>query len=49
MPYTVVKSGNKWKVKKKDGSKTFGTHESKAAAQRQMRALYASESGRGGK
>lgn len=40
MPYKIVRSGNKFKVQKKDGSKTFGTHASKKAAQKQMAALH---------
>lgn len=41
MPYEVVRSGDKWVVRKKGGGRVFGTHESKAKAQAQMRALYA--------
>ena len=44
VPYHIVKQGNKWAVKKKDNSKTFGTHGSKEKAKRQMAALYANES-----
>lgn len=44
MPYVVSKRGEKWVVKKKGGSKVFGTHDSKEAAREQQRALYAAES-----
>lgn len=40
MPYKIVKSGNKYKVLKKDGSHTFGTHSSRKAAQKQIAALH---------
>lgn len=47
MPYTIVKSGDRYCVHKKlpNGSagKKFGCHDSKAGAVRQMRAMYASE------
>jgi hypothetical protein len=43
VPYNVVKRGTKWVVQKKDGSKTFGTHGSKADAKKQLAALYANE------
>jgi len=41
MPYKIVKSGNKFKVQKKDGSRTFGTHPSRKKAQKQIAALHA--------
>lgn len=44
MPYKIVKTGNKYKVKKKDDSKTLGTHPSRKAAQKQIAAIYANES-----
>ena len=44
MPYKIVKTGNKYKVKKKDDSKTFGTHSSRKAAQKQIAAIHANES-----
>lgn len=44
MPYKIVKTGNKYKVKKKDGSRAFGTHPSRSAAQKQIAAIYANES-----
>jgi len=40
MPYKIVKSGNKFQVKKKEGSKTFGSHASRKAAQKQIAALH---------
>jgi len=40
MPYKIVKSGNKFKVQKKNGSHTFGTHPSRKAAQKQIAALH---------
>jgi hypothetical protein len=40
MPYKIVKSNNKYKVKKKDSSHTFGTHSSRKAAQKQITALH---------
>jgi len=40
MPYKIVKAGNKFKVQKKDGSHTFGTHPSRKAAQKQIAALH---------
>ncbi len=43
MPYHVVKHGTKFVVEKKDGSKSFGTHDSKEGADAQMAALYANE------
>jgi ABC-type multidrug transport system ATPase subunit len=45
MPYKIVKSGSKFKVMKKSGSKhVFGTHPSKKAAQKQIAAIHANES-----
>jgi hypothetical protein len=43
MPYVVVKRGKKFVVKKKNGTKTFGSHTTRAKANAQMRALYAAE------
>lgn len=43
MPYAVRKSGAKYKVVKKDGGKVMGTHRTRAAAQRQIRAIHANE------
>ena len=43
MPYVVVKRGKKYVVKKKNGTKVFGRHATRAKANAQMRALYASE------
>ena len=40
MPYKIVKSGNKYKVKKKNNSHTFGTHPSRKAAEKQITALH---------
>ena len=40
MPYKIVKSGDKYKVRKNDGSHTFGTHPSRKAAQKQITALH---------
>jgi len=40
MPYKIVKSGSKFKVMKKDGSKTFGTHTSRSKAKKQIAALH---------
>ena len=43
MPWEVVKKGSKWAVVKESSGKVVGTHPTKAAAMRQLRALYASE------
>lgn len=43
MPYEVVKKGSKWVVVKESSGKVIGTHPTRAAAVKQMRALYASE------
>ena len=43
MPYTCTLEGRKWKLSKADGSKEFGTHDSKRACMKQMRAIYANE------
>ena len=43
MPYTIKKSGNKYKVCKKTGSKCFGTHNSKKKAVAQIGAIESSE------
>lgn len=40
MPYKIVKTGSKYKVMKKDGSKTFGTHPSREKAKKQIAALH---------
>jgi len=40
MPYKITKSGSKFKVMKKDGSKTFGTHSSRKKAKKQIAALH---------
>lgn len=39
MPYKVKKSGSKYKVT--SPNRTMGTHSNKAAAKRQVRAIYA--------
>lgn len=41
MPYVVAKVGGKWVVRKRDGGKVMGRHDSKMKAAAQMRALYA--------
>jgi hypothetical protein len=43
MPYNVIKHGGKFVVQKQDGSKQFGTHDTKEEADRQLEALYAAE------
>ncbi len=43
MPYHVVKRGGKFVVEKADGTKTFGTHDTKADADKQLAALNISE------
>lgn len=43
MPWDVKKQGSKWVVYKESTGKVVGTHPTRAAAVRQMRALYASE------
>jgi len=43
---TIVKSGNKWLLKTKDGSRTLGTHSSRDKALAQERAIKASEARR---
>lgn len=40
MPYKIVKTGSKFKVTKKDGSKIFGTHTSREKAKKQIAALH---------
>jgi len=44
MPWHIEKAGNKYLVKKDAGGEVVGTHTSRAKAQAQLRALYASES-----
>jgi hypothetical protein len=46
MPYALRKRGNKVCVEKQDGSKTFGCHDSRAEAERQLRAIYANTKGK---
>lgn len=41
MPYSVKKVGGKFQVVTTDTGKVHGTHSSKEAAVRQMRAIYA--------
>ncbi len=43
MPYHVIKRGAKFVVEKQDGSKSFGEHDTRAEADRQMAAMYANE------
>ena len=43
MPYTTKKVGGKWLLAKTHGGRVVGTHRSKAAAQAQRRAIYASK------
>lgn len=43
MPYICKAVGTKYELQKKDGTKTFGTHPSKRACMKQMKAIYASE------
>lgn len=43
MPYKVVKSGDKYQVRKKDDNKIMGTHESRKKALNQIKAIYANE------
>jgi hypothetical protein len=43
MPYAVRRSGSKWSVVVKATGKVVGTHDTKKAAQAQMRAVYANE------
>lgn len=43
MPYAIRKEGSRYIVEKKNGRRRFGTHPNKASAERQMRALYASD------
>lgn len=43
MPYDVVKRGGKFVVQKADGSKTFGTHDTKEEADAQLAALNIAE------
>jgi hypothetical protein len=43
MPYTIKKSGNKYKVCKKAGNKCFGTHDTKKKAVAQIGAISSSE------
>lgn len=46
MPYAIVKRGDSYVVKKKDGSKVFGIHPSKAEAEAQLRAIEANTHGK---
>lgn len=41
MPYKIRKSGDKWEVYNPDTGKVYGTHDSKEAAEKQVKALYA--------
>jgi hypothetical protein len=43
MPYDIRKRGSKFCVIKREGGRTMGCHTTKAKAERQRRALYASE------
>jgi hypothetical protein len=43
MPYSVRKKGSEWCVIKDSDGKSMGCHETRAKAERQRRALYASE------
>lgn len=43
MPYSVDKEGNKWVVRKKDGGKLIGTHDSQAEALKQIVAIRLNE------
>ena len=51
MPWHIEKSGDKYNVVKghsnTTGGRKFGSHDSKAKAAAQLRALYASESKKG--
>lgn len=47
MPYRIVKSGSKYKVKNKLTSKTYGKNKTKAGAIRQERAIVLSMKRRG--
>jgi uncharacterized protein DUF2213 len=44
MPYKVVKDGNQFCVEKKDGGKRIGCHDSREKAEKQIAAIYLSES-----
>lgn len=44
---TIVKSGGKFLLKTKDGSRTLGTHESRAGALKQEKAINISKARRG--
>ena len=45
MPYDIKKRNNKWVVVNKNNGKVKGTHDSELKAIKQMRLLYAVESG----
>jgi len=45
MPYSIVKSGGKWKIINKDTGKTVGTSNSAAKAKASVRARLAGEHG----
>lgn len=47
MPYDIRKVGSRWCVYKQGTSRRMGCHDSKAGAERQRRAIHASESRRG--
>lgn len=44
MPYKVEKRNDKWVVFNPDTGKVYGTHDSKADAEAQRKALYANAS-----
>lgn len=46
MPYQVVKRGSKWHVINKRTKRVLGRHKSKAAASKQLRAVYANTKGK---
>lgn len=43
MPYEIERSGKRFLVKKKGGSKVFGSHASRGSAEAQIRAIHANE------
>ncbi|MFA5388086.1 MAG: hypothetical protein WC322_06935 [Candidatus Paceibacterota bacterium] len=47
MPYSVHKSGDRWKVVKDSDGKVMGTHKTKAEARKQIYAITMGEKRKG--
>lgn len=46
MPYALKKKGSKWLVVNKDTGRVLGSHDTRAQASRQLRAVYANTHGK---